>query len=99
MPSFPKVKTWRSEKWLRAVAELTCVLCEREGMTQAAHRNYGKSMGMKTDDCWTAALCVACHADLDSGKDLDREQRRSVMDAAILDTLVELVRAGKVKVA
>jgi len=90
------VKTWRSDKWLRAVAELPCVLCEREGMTQAAHRNMGKGLGIKTDDCHTAALCVKCHADLDSGKDLDREQRRSVMDAAILDTLLMLVQAGKV---
>ena len=96
MPSFFKVKTWRSDKWLRAVAELPCVLCEREGMTQAAHRNYGKGMAMKTDDCWTAALCVSCHADMDQGKELSREDKRSIMDAAILDTLLALVNAGRV---
>jgi L-asparaginase II len=93
----PKVPTYRSDKWLRAVASLPCVKCGREGMTQAAHRNEGKGMGIKTDDCLTAALCVACHALIDQGPTMTRDERRSVMDLAILMTLVRLAREGLVK--
>jgi len=91
-----KTRMFRSDKWLRAVASLDCVICGREG-TQAAHRNEGKAMGLKTDDCLTAALCPRCHHDIDQGKELDRDQRRSLLDRAILDTLIELARNGKVK--
>jgi hypothetical protein len=97
MPSYFKEPTHRSQAWLRAVASLPCVLCYREGMTQAAHRNEGKSMGMKTHDCWTAALCVDCHAEIDSGKSLSREERRARMDVAILLTLKELANQGRIK--
>lgn len=86
----------RSEKWLRAVASLDCVLCGREG-TQAAHRNEGKGMGMKVDDCWTAALCPECHREIDQGKTMNREDRREAIDRAILLTLRELARKGLVK--
>jgi hypothetical protein len=52
-------------------------------------------MGLKTDDALTAALCVDCHRDIDQGKELDRDARRRLMDRAILDTIVQLVRSGK----
>ena len=50
MPSYFKEPTHRSTAWLKAVASLPCVLCYREGMTQAAHRNEGKGMALKTHD-------------------------------------------------
>lgn len=86
-----------SEAWRRAVASLACVRCGREGATQCAHRNEGKGMGMKTDDCLTAALCVDCHASLDSGKQWTREERREQMDEAILKTIVQLARQGLIR--
>ena len=95
--NFLKTPTFRSEKWLRAVASLPCVLCYREGRTQAAHRNQGKGLATKVSDAWTAALCVECHMNIDQGKDLTREERRARMDAAILLTINELARLGKVK--
>ena len=94
---YAKQGTYRSDKWLRAVASLPCVLCMREGMTQAAHRNQGKGMAMKTDDCFTAALCQACHAEIDQGGQLTRDERRERMDSAILMTLRKLAVAGLVK--
>lgn len=94
---YAKQQTFRSEAWRRAVASLPCVACYREGMTQAAHRNEGKSMGMKTDDCLTAGLCVECHTDIDSGRHLTRQERRERMDAYIMLTLVQLARQGLVK--
>lgn len=96
--NYLKVQTFRSERWLRAVASLPCVICFREGATQAAHRNQGKSMGMKTDDCLTAALCVTCHAEIDSGKDLTRQERRERMDTAILMTIRALAQQGRLAI-
>ena len=94
---YSKQKTFRSEKWLRAVASLPCVHCGREGETQAAHRNQGKGMGIKTDDCLTAALCQKCHSMIDQGNEGTRGWRRELMDEAILKTLVQLAKNGLVK--
>ena len=97
MIGFPKDNAWRSQRYLRAVASLPCMICFREGATQAAHRNQGKGMAIKTDDCFTAALCVDCHADLDQGKST-RADKRERMDAAILMTVRALFKDGKVAI-
>lgn len=95
-----KEQYFHSEAWRRAVASLPCVLCGKHDETQCAHRNEGKAGGKRLmDDCWTAALCVACHSAIDQGKDFDREERRARMDLAILLTLRELARQGRVRVA
>lgn len=92
-----KSEGYYSEAWRRAVAALPCVLCGRFGETQCAHRNEGKAAGRKLmDDCWTAALCVACHSEIDQGSTLTRDERRSRMDVAILLTLRELARTGAI---
>ena len=88
-----------SEPWRRAVAALPCVLCQREGETQAAHRNEGKGMGVKTDDALTAALCHTCHSAIDQGPDFSRDERRRRLDVAILLTIRALARAGKLRIA
>lgn len=88
-----------SEAWRRAVAALPCVLCQREGETQAAHRNEGKGMGLKTDDALTAALCQTCHSAIDQGPDFSRDERRRRLDVAILLTIRALARAGKLRIA
>lgn len=95
--NFPKPTTHRSPKWLRAVASLSCVQCGSPE-TQAAHRNEGKGMGIKTDDCMTAALCPACHSAIDQGASMTREERRQRMDTAILKTIGELARAGRLRI-
>lgn len=95
--NYLKQPRYESEPWIRAVASLHCVRCFREGATQAAHRNEGKGMSMKTDDCWTAALCVDCHREIDQGKTMSRAEKREAMDTAILMTLRELARKGLVK--
>lgn len=93
MPSYFKQEYFRSKRWLQAVASIPCVICGAEDV-QAAHRNEGKGMGMKVDDCLTAALCVAHHAEIDSGKNLSNEERRKALDIAILKTIVQLTRNG-----
>lgn len=93
-----KPSTYRSEPWLRAVRSLqSCVLCGAPGV-EAAHRNEGKGGATKAHDCWTAGLCRACHQSIDQGKDMTREERRATIDRAIVLTLAELVKAGKVAV-
>ena len=95
--SVPKEEIHVSEAWRRHVASLPCVVCG--AAAQAAHRNEGKGMGLKTDDALTAALCPTHHAEIDQGKDMTREQRRAAIDRAIVLTLRALVRAGLVKAA
>lgn len=89
--------TFKSPQWLRAVASMPCVQCGAPE-TQAAHRNEGKSLGKKTDDCLTAALCPRCHAEIDSGRDMSRDERRRALDGAILKTITGLARAGRLQV-
>lgn len=87
-------KAYKSEKWKNAVRSLECcVICGKYGV-QVAHRNQGKGMGLKADDCLTAALCPECHYEIDNGKKYTREERRELMDNAILKTITELVRCG-----
>ena len=89
--------TFKSRKWLAAVASLeTCVLCGAYGV-QVAHRNEGRGMGQKSSDALTAALCPSCHHAIDNGKDLDQAERRLLMDRAILRTLDLLSSRGLVK--
>ena len=87
---------FRSKKWLAAVGQIERgVICGAWG-TQVAHRNEGKGMGLKTDDCATAALCVCCHDSIDNGNKLNREERRQLMDRAIVMTVIEVARRGLV---
>jgi len=89
---------YRSRKWLDAVHQIeNCVLCGAYGV-QAAHRNYGKSMSQKTDDCLTAAICPVCHHEIDNGRQLSRDERRALLDKAICETVAQLARMGLIEV-
>lgn len=92
----PKEGRYISEVWRRAVADLPCVFCGQP--SQAAHRNEGKGLGLKTDDCLTAALCPPEHSEIDQGKDMTREQRRARIDRAIVLTVLALVKAGRLRI-
>ncbi len=70
-----------------------CVLCGAWG-TQVAHRNELKGMGMKTDDCATAAICQECHHEIDNGSHLSREEHRCLMNRSIVLTVIKLARCG-----
>lgn len=82
------------KRWRAAVLNIECcVLCGRYG-TEWAHRNEGKGMGLKVAPHLTAALCRTCHEEIDNGKTMARDQRRSEMNEAIVRTLDQLVRNG-----
>ncbi len=79
----PKVKAWRSSKYLRYVAGFPCSSCKIEGYSQAAHPNEGKGMSLKTADDWAFPLCSVrighpgCHAVFDLAIENEtREERR-----------------------
>lgn len=91
--------TYRSEKLRRAVADLPCQHCGRYGCTQAAHRNEGKGMGLKTSDALLAALCADCHRELDQGKDMSREERRDMWNRACIKTYQALMETGVLRVS
>jgi hypothetical protein len=55
----PKAPPRRSEKYRRWVASLPCAHCRRVGLSQAAHADTGKGMGMKSDDSTCFPLCCA----------------------------------------
>ena len=55
-------------------------------------------MGIKVDDCLTAALCVDCHRSLGEGQQWTRQEKREQMDEAIIKTLVQLARRGMIGV-
>ena len=95
---FPKSKPYRNKRHLMNVAMLPCQVCGKEGATQAAHSNWakhGKSFSRKADDQYTAAMCVMCHAELDQGHMLTKEQRQEMWDGAFRRTVKALVDAGK----
>ena len=92
----PKFNYFRSKKHLMNVASLPCQNCYIEGQTQAAHSNqaeHGKGRGIKASDEFTAALCQACHTELDSGARLTKEQRRDLWQMAYQKTVIRL-KAG-----
>ena len=81
----PKFSYFRSKAHLKNVASLPCQNCGIEGQTQAAHSNWaehGKGRSIKASDEFVAALCQTCHAELDQGQHLSKEQRRQMWDQA-----------------
>jgi transposase-like protein len=81
-------------RWFAAVAETeVCPLCRRQG-EQVSHRDYGKGMGLKTAPWMTTYLCSECHRELTDGKTYNRDEKRALMDRAIVETHDQLIRAG-----
>ena len=100
MTSYLKESPYRSKAWLQAVASLPCVICFREGATQAAHVNHrGKGMGMKAPDVWTFPACITCHHEFDFGMKYTKQQRRELADEWVIQTIHALAKAGKLKVS
>jgi hypothetical protein len=90
----PKSVPYRNENLRRAVASLPCQNCGLEGSTQASHSNQlsdGRGIGHKTFDSMLAALCCACHYQIDYGKNMTREEKRIVWDMAHRSTMRALI--------
>lgn len=87
------------KKLFAAVASLPCQRCAAHGV-QVSHSNQsrdGKGMSLKAYPWRVAALCPACHTDIDSGKHLDKQQRRDAWDEAHRATIGALFSQGLIR--
>lgn len=92
------MSTAEEKRWFAAVASLeSCVLCGRYGV-QVAHSNRDRGMGQKAKPWMTAALCPEDHSEIDNGKNLSQDERRALMDRAIVLTHAALAANGRIKV-
>ena len=67
----------------------------------AAHSNQlrdGKGKGIKAHDYRIAALCYRCHADLDQGSKMSKEERKEVWEEAHRKSIGELFLRGLIRV-
>lgn len=94
---FPKHQYVRSKKLLKLVADLPCQHCLTTEGVQAAHTNWGggKGRSIKADDNLVAALCQACHFEIDQGKNLTKADRQEMWVNAHNRTVEILRRTGQ----
>lgn len=62
----------------------TVVIHDRSTVVPA-HSNqskHGKGMGIKASDLYTVPACFSCHAELDQGMSMSKEQKFAAWDAA-----------------
>lgn len=95
MTPVPKFQYVRSKKLLCACRNLPCQHCGRDDRTTvAAHSNHsvhGKGRSIKASDVYVAALCHACHSELDQGARLTAAERISLWWGAHVRTVAELI--------
>lgn len=93
---------YRSQYLLQVVRESACQHCgAKDGTIVAAHSNQqrdGKGTGIKAHDYRIAAMCMACHHELDQGNSLNKEQRREMWEEAHRKTIGWLFENGHLKV-
>lgn len=91
---------YRNKKLLELVRESPCQICgAQNGTVVAAHSNQqrdGKGMGIKAHDYRIAALCYTCHADIDQGKTLRKQQKFEAWDEAHRRTIGWLFETGHI---
>ena len=83
--------TYRNSKLLRSLRDAPCQICGIEdGTVVAAHSNQmrdGKGRGLKAHDYRIAALCFTCHAEIDQGNKMSREERLDAWENAHRKTI------------
>lgn len=98
----PKARPGHDKKMLQACRGERCYLaipgvCHGDVATVVpCHANwsaYGKGMGIKARDEYTVPGCMHCHAELDAGRYLTKEEKRTVWESAFAEWLP--VRAKK----
>lgn len=89
---------YRNRKLLDVVRESPCQACGRaDGTIVAAHSNQlrdGKGRGIKAHDYRIAALCYACHAEIDQGAKLSKAERIEAWEEAHRRTIGWLFEQG-----
>ena len=89
---------YRNRPLLDLVKESPCQICgAQDGTVVAAHSNQqrdGKGMGIKAHDYRIAALCYTCHANIDQGKTLSKQEKFDNWDEAHRRTIGWLFERG-----
>jgi hypothetical protein len=84
---------YRNKRLLELARQLPCQVCGRsDGTVAAAHSNRqmdGKGTGIKANDYRIAAMCAACHFEIDNGNNLSREERQDMWETAHRQTIGE----------
>lgn len=97
------MSNYRCKKLLSAAKDAPfCMSCgnHNSGDVVMAHSNQivdGKGKGIKAHDFRIAALCGACHFDLDAGARLTKAERVELWEAAHRKTIGWLFESGKVR--
>jgi hypothetical protein len=93
---------YRNKTLLEVVRESPCQHCGRQdGTVVAAHSNQlrdGKGRGLKCHDFRIAALCFTCHAEIDQGSKLSKEERLNIWEEAHRATMGWLFLNGYLNV-
>jgi len=93
---------YRSVDMREAVRDMACTLklpgvCRGAPASEGAHLNSswaGKGMGYKSDDV-VAAACHWCHAEIDNGKTLSREDREYYLMRGVILTHIAMLKEGR----
>lgn len=93
----------RSEPYRRLVAAMPCAHCRIEGLSQHAHENLGKGLGLKVDDRKGMPLCCTqpgregCHEQFDQGRLLPggREAHREAGARWAAETRADIINKGQ----
>ena len=82
---------YRNKKLLEVIRDSPCQLCGAEdGTVVAAHSNQlrdGKGRAIKSHDFRVAALCFRCHAEIDQGSKMSKEDRVDIWEMAHRKTI------------
>ena len=82
---------YRDRKLLDAARELPCQHCGvSDDTVVAAHSNQlrdGKGRGLKAHDYRIASLCFTCHAELDQGSKMSKQERIEMWEEAHRKTI------------
>ena len=82
---------YRNKKLTDAARLLPCQHCDRnDGTVVGAHSNQlrdGKGRGLKAHDYRIASLCYKCHADLDQGAKMSKQERVDMWEDAHRKTI------------
>jgi hypothetical protein len=93
---------YRNRKLLDIARELPCQHCGMsDGTVVAAHSNQlrdGKGRGLKAHDYRIASLCFTCHAELDQGSKMTKQERVAMWEEAHRNTIGLLFERGLIAV-
>ena len=99
-------KHYRNRKLLDLAYQLECMVqlpgCMGGQASEPAHSNqsrHGKGGSLKAHDCFWAAACHACHAELDQGRTMTREEKFECWQRAHERTVLALWQRGLIEVA